>query len=123
MAHRQIFFGDGLKYLLILVFSLLSVSCGGGGSGGAAGSVSLSWVAPDMREDFSGLDTAEIGGFRIYYGAVEGVYTGRIDIADPTATEFTATNLPSGNFFIVMTALDSIGRESEYSAPAIETSF
>lgn len=122
MAHRQIFFRDGLKYLLIVAFSLLTVSCGGG-SGGATGSVSLSWLAPDMREDFSGLDTAEIGGFRIYYGAVEGVYTGQIDITDPTATEFTATNLPSGNFFIVMTALDSDGRESEYSAPVIETSF
>ena len=50
MAHQQIFFRDGFKYLFVLAPALLFlVSCGGGGGGGAHGSVFLNWVRSEER--------------------------------------------------------------------------
>jgi hypothetical protein len=67
------------------------------------------------------LSLADIGGYRIYYGTVEGNYTNRIDVTDGTAVGTTLRDLPPGTHYFVVTIYDSAGRESAYSDVAIKT--
>ena len=113
-------------------------ACGGGGGGGGgdsaavftessvatevtASSATLAWVAPVARADASPLSLAEIGGYRVYYGTIEGDYPNRIDIADGSADQVTLTDLPPGTYYFVVTTYDMGGRESEYSSEVVKT--
>lgn len=113
-----------LGYLLALILVLPLVACSGGDGGlSSPGSnvSNLSWVAPSEREDGAGLSPADIAGFRIYYGAKSGDYTNTIDIDDHTATQMVLAGLPSGTYFVAVTAVDVDGRESTYSAEVVVT--
>ncbi len=117
MAHWQIFCRPGLKCVLMAAFVLPLASCGGGGSGSSGGgSGALSWVAPSQRQDGAALQLSEIKSYRVYYGESTGVYSGQIDINDPTSTAEKLNGIPSGTYFVVMTTVDIDGRESVYSS-------
>ena len=109
-----------LKYLLILALIVPLAACLGGGDGGPSGAsdsghtLDLAWVAPSGREDSSGLSLSEIAGFRIYYGTESGSYENRHDIDDSTAVN-AQIDVSMGTYYIVMTTIDTDGRESSYS--------
>jgi hypothetical protein len=77
--------------------------------------INLSWVAPSEREDNSALSMSEISGYKIYYGTTQGEYSNSIDVSDGTAEGYTITDLPSGVYYIVVTTIDTDGRESGFS--------
>lgn len=79
----------------------------------ATGSASLSWVAPTTRTDGSAL--TDLAGFRIYYGNQQGNLTSQVAITNPTVTTAVVSNLASGTWYFVVTAVDSSGGESAYS--------
>ena len=81
----------------------------------------MSWVAPVARDDESPISMAEIAGYRIYYGTVQGAYTQQVDINDAYADTFEVDNLSlaSGTYYAVMTTVDTDGRESAFSAEII----
>ena len=114
-----------LGYLLALILVLPLVACSGGDGGSSGGSSSssakLSWVAPSAREDNSVLVLSDIAGFRIYYGVTSGDYSNTVDIDDHTATQTVLAGLPSGTYFVTVTAVDVDGRESTYSAEVVIT--
>ncbi len=119
-----------LNYLFALILVLPLVACSGGDGGlGAADATSavssnalnLSWVAPSEREDGSGLSLSEIEGFRVYYGTKSGDYSNTIDIDDPSATQTVLAGIPSGTYFVVVTTVDTEGRESSYSTEVVIT--
>ncbi len=121
-----------LGYLLALILVLPLVACSGGdaglsssGDGGfsnsSSNSAKLSWVAPSAREDNSVLVLSDIAGFRIYYGVTSGDYSNTVDIDDHTATQTVLAGLPSGTYFVTVTAVDVDGRESTYSAEVVIT--
>jgi hypothetical protein len=129
-----------LKYLsaLILVFSLFSCSSGGevskpfaigvgepnsiaDGGPAAISALGLNWVAPSEREDGTGLALSEIAGYRIYYGTTAGVYQNQIDINDHTAEQAQIAYIPVGRYYVVMTTIDTEGRESAYSSEVVVT--
>ncbi len=83
--------------------------------------VSLSWVAPAEREDNSGISLSEIAGYKIYYGTSQGQYPNKININDGTAVGHTFTDFPAGNYYFVVTTLDTNGRESRYSTEVVIT--
>jgi hypothetical protein len=87
----------------------------GGGPGLSTGSFSLSWTAPVSRQDGSPMSLAELDGYRVYYGSKQGDYPNSIDINDGTASATTVSNVPVGDYYIVMTTYDSDGRESTQS--------
>ncbi|MBE9561181.1 MAG: hypothetical protein IMF15_10360 [Proteobacteria bacterium] len=124
MIHLREF---NLKCLLALALtsSLAACSGGDGGAAGVAGgaSVALSWDAPSLRADNTPLNSEDIAGFRIYYGFETGVYQDPVAINNPAATQAQISNLPSGTYFVVMTTIDSEGRESAWSMPELELSF
>ena len=120
-----------IKYLIYLAsfaMAALLVACSSGGGtdqpvvippvddGGL-----LNWTAPSEREDGTALALSEISGYRIYYGAVTGVYQEQIDVNDLTATQAELTGVPPGTYYVVVTTIDTDGRESAYSSEVIVT--
>ncbi len=115
-----------LGYLLTLILVLPLVACSGGDGGlsnssSSPNSAKLSWVAPSAREDNSVLVLSDIAGFRIYYGVTSGDYSNIIDIDDHTATQAVLAGIPSGTYYVAVTAVDVDGRESTYSAEVVIT--
>ena len=130
----QIGFVRAFSYLLII--AQLGACGGGGGSNSGeslldspsplvskapASSATLNWTAPVARSDQSPLSLAEIGGYRVYYGTVEGEYPFRIDVNDGTAVEVVINDLPTGTYYFVVTTYDTEDRESEYSKVVVKT--
>lgn len=120
---------------LAVVFSLISCSSGassdagvdslnGGSSNPAAASIlNLSWVAPAEREDNSVLMPNEISSFYVYYGTEAGNYPNKVSI-DSCACSLEGaqlTNISPGQYYVVITTVDSDGRESGYSAEVVVT--
>lgn len=105
-----------LKNLAVLSVALQLSACGGlddAVSSSSTGTVTVRWVAPEVRTDGNGLALSEIGGYRVYFGEVSGDYPNRINISDGSAVEGTVT-APRGTYFYVITAYDTLGRESEF---------
>ena len=98
--------------VLILILPLFA--CGGGGGSGASSSL-LRWEAPSDREDGTPLSPAEIAGYRVYYGTVEGIYPNQLTVIDDKLVKGDIANIPSGKYFAVVTTVDSEGRESNFS--------
>lgn len=130
------------RTVIILFVILLLTACGGGGSGdpatpadpglggkgngGGSGSTSygaatLSWLPPTEYTDGSAL-TNNLAGYKIYYGTAIDDYTNVITIDNPGIATYLIDNLPAGNtYYFVVTAVDSDGMESEYSAVGSKT--
>lgn len=77
--------------------------------------INLSWVAPAEREDNSSISLSEIAGYQVFYGSSQGQYSNSVIINDGTAVGYTFTDLPSGTYYIVVTTIDTEGRESQFS--------
>ena len=108
-----------LKFLLALVVVLSLAACSVEESAGDA--QALSWTAPSEREDNSALSLSEIASFRIYYGTKAGDYQNQIEINDSSATQGQLAGLASGTYYVVVTAVDTDGRESLYSSEVVIT--
>jgi hypothetical protein len=80
------------------------------------GSFSLSWTAPSTRADGTPLSLADIGGYRVYYGASVGNYPNSVDITNGSVTSVAINNVPGGTYQVVMSTLDTNGVESAQSA-------
>ena len=136
MVIHRMFNSVTSKALLGLVFSFLLTACsteenytgsldggpgaiGGGVVQGGTNNVTLSWIAPAEREDGSPIAMSEIAGYRIYYGETEGDYSNEVDVSDGDTMQVTLKNLPAGTYYIVLTTLDSDGRESIFSETII----
>jgi len=136
MLVRQFFQTSIVRAFTCLLIAAQLVACGGGGGSNNAESLSDSsftsaipvassatmiWTAPVARSDQSPLSLADIGGYRVYYGTVEGEYPYRIDVNDGTAVDVVIRDLPIGTYYFVVTAYDTEGRESEYSSVVVKT--
>ena len=82
----------------------------------SSGAFSLAWTAPVTRADGTPLSLAEIDGFRIYYGKSAGSFTNYSEVTDGTEQSVIVSGVPVGTYYVVMTTLDSSGRESSYSS-------
>jgi len=131
-----------LKYLkcllaLVLVSSLAACSDGGAGGPGNGGGglsdagnsttgpkgkvMSVTWLAPSARSNGDPLSLAEIAGYQIHYGTKAGNYPNQVDVNDPTAESTEIAGLTSGTYYLVLTTIDSDGRESSYSPEIVVT--
>ena len=81
------------------------IGCGGGADTDSGGTIKLAW---DSNTD------PDVVGYKIYYGTASGTYDHSIDVGNETA--YTLTGLTQGQtYFIVTTAYDTSGNESDYS--------
>lgn len=85
----------------------------------AAGSVSVSWVAPTHNDDGSVL--TDLASFRIHYGKSPGNYSEQILIDNPGITTYVVENLTPDTYHFAATAINSEGVESDFSGEATVT--
>lgn len=76
------------------------------------GTVTLDWTPP--TENVDGTPLTDLAGYRIYYGQFSGQYTDELRIANANMTQH-AVDLPSGDYYFAMTAMDVSGNESDLS--------
>jgi hypothetical protein len=107
---------DGLDTASLPAFSIrvdaVPVSTGG---------FTLNWTAPVARADGTPLSLAEIDGYRIYYGSSPGSYPNSMDVTDGSAGSAMVTDVPAGDYRVVMTTYDDAGRESVSTGEIIKT--
>ena len=66
------------------------------------------------------MSLAEIEGYRVYFGTTPGNYTSSVNINDGAVTATTVSDVPLGDYYIVMTTYDSSGLESAQSSMVIK---
>jgi hypothetical protein len=85
----------------------------------ATGSATLTWTPPTQNTDGSPL--TDLAGYKIYWGTSQGSYSNSVTLNNPGLASYVVTNLVSGTYYFVATAINSQGVESSYSAPASKT--
>ncbi len=80
----------------------------------------FSWAAPAAREDESPIAMSEIAGYRIYFGTETGNYTQSIEVNDAYIDTIKLDELnAAATYYIVVTTVDTEGRESAYSTESV----
>jgi hypothetical protein len=77
-------------------------------------SVSLGWDVPLENDD--GTPLTDLKSFRIHYGSASSDYSGTLEVNSASATHFVVEQLPAGTYYFAVTAVNSAGAESAYSA-------
>ena len=115
------------KLLIYITFTIYLGGCaqsGGGGSDDSSvfseaprgdGTALISWTPPIENTDGSTL--TDLAGYRIRYGTSPGSYSETITINGSGLTSYLVENLGVSDWYFVMTAFNSSGIESPYSAP------
>lgn len=80
---------------------------------GEPGTATLFWRAPTARTN--GAPLSNLGGYKILYGRMSGIYDYEIVLSNPGIVAFVVENLMPGNWYFTMTAYDSQGLESTAS--------
>lgn len=73
----------------------------------------LTWLPPTQNTDGSPL--TNLAGYRIYWGMAPGVYPNARLIENPGATSAVVPNLAPGAWYFAVSALNALGRESDFS--------
>ena len=85
-------------------------------------SYTITCTQPIEREDGTPLAIGEIAENRFYVGSSSGDYTDMISNLPPTCSlTVDATAVADGQYFYVVTAVDTDGRESTYSQEKVVT--
>ena len=84
---------------------------------GATGSLTLSWTPPTQSADGSPL--TDLAGYRLRWGTQSGDYPNLSEIDNSGTATFVVDGLAPGNYFMVLTAIDMAGNESDPSNEAM----
>jgi len=113
------------RSLCVLLITLQVVACGSSSSLSSSPSSSpeqnpgaianLIWIAPSEREDGRPLLLSEIAGYMVYFGNSTGDYPDYIEIMDSSSTQKSLSALLPGRYYLVITTIDTDGRESAFS--------
>jgi hypothetical protein len=79
--------------------------------------MTLSWTAPDKNTDGSTL--SDLTGYHLYYGRTEGNYPSKIEINNPGIAIYVVENLMPATYYVVATAVNAAGIESNFSNVAV----
>ena len=85
----------------------------------ALAGLNLSWVPPIEREDGTLLQEGEICCYRIYWGTTSGDYQNMIEVDGAVNSYNNITEFTPEIIYLVITTIDSDGRESMYSNEVI----
>ena len=81
--------------------------------GTATGSFMVSWLPPTERSD--GAVLTGLAGYKVYWGTAPGDYPNTVTIRNPGVASYVIDQLPPGTYYVVMTAFDVHGAESDFS--------
>lgn len=97
---------DGRATASLPAFSIAVVDVSNGGA-------TLSWTAPTSNTDGSTL--TNLAGYRIAYGTSASALTHTVQVANPSVTNYTISNLSPGTYYFAVRAYTSNGTESANS--------
>jgi hypothetical protein len=86
---------------------------------GTSGAVTVTWSPPTTRTD--GTSLTNLAGYYLYYGTTQGSYPNKITIAGTSLTSYTVSSLASGTYYLVMSAYDATGMESQQTSVVAST--
>jgi hypothetical protein len=115
--HMEYLTLNSLKALAVSYICCILIACGGGGGNSADGNnpelpdLELSWYMPDARENGEDLEAYEINGYRIYHTSsdIPMLDADVISISDAQTTDYTFTDLESGNYRLAIATVDTQG--------------
>jgi len=84
----------------------------------ADGSITLSWTAPTQNEDGTAL--TDLAAYKFYYGTSPGSYSNQVQVDNAGLTTFVLENLVPSTYYIVATAINTAGMESQFSNEAVK---
>ncbi|HUQ51316.1 MAG TPA: fibronectin type III domain-containing protein, partial [Gammaproteobacteria bacterium] len=76
-------------------------------------SATLTWQPPALNTD--GTPLTDLSAFKVYWGTTQGTYPYSAQISNVAARTHTVTGLQTGQWYFVVTALNSKGVESPKS--------
>ena len=79
-------------------------------------SIMISWLAPTENDD--GTPLVNLAGYRIRYGQQSGLYNTMVNIDNPGLATYVINGLAAGTYYLVLSAVNMNGGESEYSNEA-----
>lgn len=82
-----------------------------------SGAITLSWQPPTQNED--GTPLTDLVGYNVYYGTVSGQYSESVEIEQSGIVTYVIENLSPNTYYLVSTAVNSDGVESDYSNEAV----
>jgi hypothetical protein len=103
---------DGSATASLAAFNIMVVAV-------ANGSATLSWTPPTTNTNGSAL--TNLAGYRVRWGPAPGNYTNSVTLTNPGLASYVVTNLVSGTHYFVVTAVNSLGVESQFSNVASKT--
>jgi hypothetical protein len=103
---------DGLHAVALRPFSIDVIAT-------ATGSIVVNWVAPTERDDGSPL--TDLAGYNLRWGTAVGHYPNLATIPNPGIATYVIDELSPGTYYLVATAYDARGVESDYSNVAMKT--
>jgi hypothetical protein len=78
----------------------------------------VTWLPPTQRNDGSPL--TDLAGYKLYWGTAIGHYPNLASIPNPGIATYVVDELPPGTYYLVATAYDAYGIESDYSNVATQ---
>jgi Putative Ig domain len=105
-SNIRISVSDGMHIVSLPPFSIDVV-------GTAVGSITVNWYAPTERIDGSLL--RGLSGYKIYWGTTRGSYPNSVKIDNAGIASYVIEQLTPGTYYVVATAFDLAGVESEFS--------
>jgi hypothetical protein len=107
----------------LLLVALVACDDGNGGAPRSAVGVALGdrttirWTAPTANADGS---SADLAGFKVYWGIAPRNYCAAVVVDDPSATKF-ALHLAPGTYYFAVSAVGVSGAESTLSSEVSKT--
>lgn len=93
----------------------LTLTC----SSPADDTATLTWTPPTQNTD--GTPLLNLTGYKVYWGTTPGQYPNSVEIMTASQTMYVVDGLTPGTWRFAVTALNSVGAESEFSNVAMKT--
>jgi len=88
-------------------------STAGGTTVSAAGTATLTWVAP--TENANGTAVTDLAGYTVYYGTNPSDLTQSLNVSGGATTTTALADLPAGTYYFAVAAYNAMGVEGQQS--------